>query len=145
MISATDLVESVGFQGHPLVSALHPTTIELTKEESLTRRGDCIIGICADKAASDLDPALKLALRTIGARVRFTIKVGGESFEFGARGNQDLSLDDSRDLVIRRSAFITQRTLAIMAEAAAKDIPRTMVEKLKRRERGVMTIEVWVP
>lgn len=64
---------------------------------------------------------------------------------FGARGNQALSLDDSRDLVIRRSAFITQRTLAIMAEAAAKDIPRTMVERLKRRERGVMMIEVWVP
>ncbi len=144
-MSATDLLERVEFQGHPLVSALHPTTIELTKEGSLTRRGDCIIGISADKAASDLDPALKQALRTVGARVRFTLKVGGERFGFGARGNQALSLDDSRDLVIRRSAFITQRTLAIMAEAAAKDIPRTMVERLKSRERGVMMIEVWVP
>jgi len=143
--SETEVLERVGFKGHPLVSAIHPTTLELTKEEDLTSRGDCVIGVNADKAASDLDPSLKRALRTKGARVRLTLEVGRERFWFRARGDRALSLDDTRDIVIRRSKFISRRTLAIGAEAAAKDIPRGMVENLKKRKKGVMTIEVWVP
>jgi len=48
--------------GHPNVRALHPTTFEVTTEPSLSPAGDCIIGVCADRGASDLNPDLKTLL-----------------------------------------------------------------------------------
>jgi hypothetical protein len=138
----TNLLEEIVFQGHPLVRALHPSTMELTKERDLTQRGDCVIGVSADKAAFDLSSAVKEALRTAGASVTFTIRVGGERFVFTARGSRGLLLDDRRDVVIRRSQFISPRTLAIDAEAAARDIPRALVDRLREGERGLLTLQV---
>ena len=86
----TNLLEEIVFQGHPLVRALHPSTMELTKERELTQRGDCVIGVSADKAACDLRPAVKEALRTAGASVTFTLRAGGESFVFTARGSRGI-------------------------------------------------------
>ncbi len=139
----TNLLEEIVFRGHPLVRALHPSTMELTKERELTQRGDCVIGVSADKAACDLSSAVKEALRTAGASVTFTIRVGGgERFVFTARGSRGLLLDDRRDVVIRRSQFISPRTLAIHAEAAARDIPRALVDRLREGERGLLTLQV---
>ena len=142
VIRVTKLLEVIVFQGHPLVTALHPSTMELTKERELTQRGDCVIGVSADKAACDLSSAVKDALRTAGVSVTFTIRVGGERFEFTARGSRGLLLDDRRDMVIRRSQFISPRTLAIRAEAAARDIPRALVDRLREGERGLLTLQV---
>ncbi|HID73268.1 TPA: DUF371 domain-containing protein [Candidatus Micrarchaeota archaeon] len=44
-------------RGHPNIRAEHETTFEVTTEPSLTPRGDCIVGVQADKAASDLSRA----------------------------------------------------------------------------------------
>jgi len=138
----TNLLEEIVFQGHPLVRALHPSTMELTKERELTQRGDCVVGVSADKAACDLRPAVKEALRTAGASVTFTLRAGGENFVFTARGSRGLLLEDRRDVVIRRSQFISPRTLAIHSEAAARDIPRELVDRLREGERGLLTLQV---
>ena len=142
VIVMRNLFAEIVFQGHPLVRALHPSTMELTKERELTKRGDCVIGVSADKAPSDLSPAVKEALRTAGVSVKFTIRVGGERFIFTARGSKGLLLEDRRDVVIRRSEFISPRTLAIHAQAAAKDVPRALVDRLRAGERGLLTLEV---
>ncbi|TLY13013.1 MAG: DUF371 domain-containing protein, partial [Thaumarchaeota archaeon] len=34
------------------------------------------------------------------------------------------------------------RTLAIRAEAAARDIPRALVDRLREGERGLLTLQV---
>ncbi len=101
-----------------------------------------MIGVSADKAACDLTSSVKEALRTAGASVRFTIRVGGERFVFSAQGSEELVLNDRRDVVIRRSQFISPRTLAIRAEAAARDIPRVLVDRLREGEGGLLTVEV---
>ena len=142
VIGMTNLLEEIVFQGHPLVRALHPSTMELTKERELTQRGDCVIGVCADKAACDLSSAVKEALRIAGASVTFTMSAGGERFVFTARGSRGLLLDDRRDVVIRKSEFISARTLAIHADAAARDIPRALVDRLREGEIGLLTLQV---
>ncbi len=56
-----------------------------------------------------------------------------------------MSLEDAHEMVIRKSEFVSPRTLAIRADAAAKDIPRRMVESLRNPDcRGLLRIEVRV-
>ncbi len=135
--------QRVAFRGHPLVRATHPTTIEITTEDYLTESGDCIIGIMADHGCLGLDEALKSALRNGGAKVGFTIRVGSQTFSFAARGDPGLTLTDPHDAVIRRSGFLSPRTLAVGAGAAAKDIPRTLVTALRSPDTvGYLEVEV---
>jgi len=126
-----------------MVLSKHPTTIEVTTEEHLTEKGDCIIGVGADKGCSQLDAGLKMALRSDGARVTFVLSVGGSSFRFDALGDPRLQLSHPHDIVIRRSDFISDRTLALKCTAAARDIPRDIVRNLRDPgARGYLQIEV---
>ena len=137
------LRETVVFRGHPMVRALHPTTIEVTTEEDLTARGDCIIGVAADKGCEQLGEAARAAIRTAGARVRIKILVGGLQFVVKARGDPGLQLSDRHEMVVRRSSFLSERTLAVHADFAARDIPRPMIRMLTHPETvGRLEIEV---
>ena len=137
------LRERVVFRGHPMVRSLHPTTIEVTTEAHLTLRGDCIIGVSADKGCLHLREETKEALRREDAKVTLKILSGPESFSFKARGHPGLLLSDSHDIVVRKSGFLSERTLAVGAGAAAKDIPRSLVARLANPDAiGVLEIEV---
>jgi hypothetical protein len=134
--------ERVTFSGHRNITATHKTTFEITKSKSLTKRGDCIIGVAADKACADLDQRIKDALRK-GGVVCLTICVGDLSFKVRAEGSLQLTLTDEEDIVVRRSSYTCHRTLAVRADAAACDIPRSMVNLLRSEGcRGYLLIEV---
>ena len=122
--------ETVTFRGHPMVSAMHPTTIEVTMDEDLTPRGDCIIGVGADKGCAQLGDGLKAALRERAALVRIRVLVGGLQHVVRARGDPGLELSNPHEIVIRKSSFISDRTLAIHADGAARDLPRQIVRML---------------
>ena len=49
--------------GHPNISAKHKTTLMLTKEKHLTTKGDCIVGINAEKTLVDMPEAIKRVAR----------------------------------------------------------------------------------
>ena len=126
-----------------MVRSLHPTTIEITTEEHLTEKGDCIVGVGAAKGCGQLSETLKTALRSEKARVTIRVLVGDECFELSAEGDRRLELSHPHDIVIRRSRFMSGRTLAVGASAAARDIPRSIVSKLKNPETvGALEIEV---
>lgn len=125
------LLERVSFRGHPMVLALHPTTIEITTEDHLSRRGDCIVGVAAEKGCAGLGAETREALRRSDARVSIRIVVAERSFELSARGDPGLTLAHPQDMVIRKSGFVSDRTLALGASAAARDIPRGMVSLLR--------------
>jgi len=134
--------ERVTFSGHRNITATHKTTFEITKSKSLTKRGDCIIGVAADKACADLDQRVKDALRK-GGVVHLTICVGDLSFKVRAEGSPQLTLTDEEDIVVRRSSYTCPRTLAVRADAAACDIPRSLVNLLRSEGcRGYLLIEV---
>jgi len=138
-------MEEIRFKGHSMVRATHERTIEITREEHLTARGDCIIGVGAAKGVARLSPSTRRALRSDGARVVFTIVTPGGRFSFSARGSKDLSLQSPIDMVIRKSSFVCGRTVAIQADSSANEIPRGVVEALKSPDAvGVLRIEVYV-
>ena len=45
--------------GHKNISCMHQTTIEITKVEALSERGDCILAVRASKGCFDLNHELK--------------------------------------------------------------------------------------
>jgi len=59
------------------------------------------------------------------------LAVGNHAFEVRAEGDPRLELSHPKDIVIRRSDFVSDRTLAVHADAAAKDVPREMVRLLR--------------
>ncbi len=137
------LKESVEFRGHPMVRASHPTTIEITTEEYLTESGDCIVGVRAAKGCAQLHEGVKRGLRTKDSQVTIRIVVGSQSFEVHARGDPRLGLTHPHDMVIRKSEFVSDRTLAVGADSAARNMPREMVRLLKDPSTvGRLEIEV---
>lgn len=130
-------VEVIRARGHPNVRATHPTTLEITREEHLTSRGDCIVAVGADKGARDLSEAFKRAAREPGARITITIEVPARGLRavIRARGHPGLTFKHPTDLVVRKSDFVCGRTVAIGADKAARDLPRELVEAL--RDPGV--------
>jgi len=135
--------DTVRFRGHPSVRSAHPTTIEVTTEDHLTEKGDCIIGVGASKGCAQLDTRVKEELRREGSKVSIRIRAGGLCYQVRASGDPRLVLSDPRDMVIRRSDFISDRTVAVHADAASKDIPREMVRILKDPSTvGTLEIEV---
>ena len=129
--------ETIVCYGHENVKATHRSTLEITKEDYLTPRGDCIICIKASKALKDLDEKIKKALKS-GKKVKIRIIVDGIVDELEAFGDSRLSFESDFSMVIRKSDYVDGRTLAIKANKAAKDIKRELVEKLRNPEQRVV-------
>jgi len=138
--------EEVEFRGHPLVRSLHRNTIEVTREPHLTLNGDCIIGVSADKGPADLSSQMREALMMDGSKVTIGIRVDALEFVVRAAGSKGLTLKSHEEMVIRKSEFASDRTLAVYANAAAKDIPRRIVESLRNPASvATLRLEVLVP
>jgi len=108
----------------------HQTTLEITKDSEISRRADCIIGVEANKACVDLHWVLVEHIRSRG-KLRFVIKVKQHNFVFYGSGNSDLQLTDPREMVFRKSDFVSSRTIALRCDAAAIDLPREMIRLLQ--------------
>jgi len=133
-MKATEIVYA---HGHANIQSSNRTTFEVTKEIFLTKRGDCIIAVGANKGAADLNPKFKEAAGNERARMMITIEVGDEVETVNAWGSHQLSFTHSTDLVVRRSNYVCSRTLAIRADKAAKDLSRRLVEKLRNPNQKV--------
>jgi len=123
--------------GHENIRATHRTTLEFTKEKKLSKKGDCIIAVDADKALANLSPQFKASLRKPNARLTILIEAGGVAEQVQAQGSEQLILSHFTDAVIRKSGYVCSRTLAVRADKAANDLPRELVEKLKNPKQKV--------
>ena len=108
----------------------HRNTIEITKDSDISLRADCIIGVEADKACSDLDSKLVEHIRSRG-NLRFVITVKNLKFVFSGSGSSELQLTHPSEIVFRKSDFISARTIALHCDAAAVDLPREMIRLLQ--------------
>jgi hypothetical protein len=137
-----EIVETIDFYGHPLIRATHKTTFEITKEEKISLKGDCIIGVKANKSCKDLDDRLK-RLITNDVPIKITIHVGKYVFEVNGKGHPSLTLTDDKDIVVRKSSYVCPRTLAIKSDKSAADIPREMIFMLNdSNTKGKMVISI---
>lgn len=136
------LVEDIIFYGHGNIVAKHTKTLEITKDNYLTKRGDCIIGISANKGCKDLDEKLKEYVKN-GNEISVEIIVEPYLFKISAYGSHLLDLSHSHDIVVRKSSFISERTLAINSSAGASDIPRNIISNLTTQEtKGIFRIYI---
>lgn len=132
-------LEKIVAYGHKKVLGTHKTTIEVTKENSLTERGDCIIAINANKSCFDLDRNVKDFLKA-GNKVKFIFEVNGKKDVVTAFGSPKLKLNSRTSMVIRKSDFIDDRTVAIKADKSAKDLDRALIEELKNPNAKLIII-----
>ena len=118
-------------RGHVNVRATHKMTLEFTKDQHLSKMGDCIVAVGIDKAAADLNPEFRKNLANASARLTILIEVNGISEKINAHGSSHLTLTHEKDMVIRKSNYVCNRTLAVSADKTANDLPRNLVAKLK--------------
>jgi len=128
-------------RGHPSILSSHPTTLEITTDTHLTTRGDCIVAVEAEHGLQDLPSRIKKALSTEKGRGRLTLRAGGLCFTVEGRGSAGLTFESSSDIVVRKSGFVSDRTLMVHSDRAAIDIPRKMVRLLQDPEE-VLTVEI---
>jgi hypothetical protein len=138
-------IELISAHGHRNVQSTNKTTFEITKENHLTKRGDCIIAVGATKGATDLSQRFKAVACSQGARITIKIEVDGEEETITAWGNPKLLFTHPTDLVVRKSDYICGRTLAVSADKAACNLSRKLVEKLRNPDQNMkitLTAEV---
>jgi len=135
--------EEIQFFGHPNVQSLHARTIEVTKDEHLGLKGDCIVGVRASKGCADIDEKIKRLLKLDDSVVRMEIIVGSESFSFTGSGDSRLTLLNQHDIVIRKSRFVCPRTMSVMCDKASSDLPRKMIRTLQVKDaKGLLRVSI---
>ena len=140
-----EITEIIFAYGHKNIQAAHVSTLEITKEAQLSKKGNCIVAVSADKAVADLSPEFTENLRKENVRMTMLIEAGEVAEVVNAFGSQRLILEHPTDVVLRQSSYICSRTLAIRADKAACDLSRKLVEKLRNSEQKVkitLTVKV---
>lgn len=92
-------------------------------------------------AVRNLPEDLKRALSNSTGSGRLSLRVGPYEFTVEGRGDPRLTFSHETDLVVRKSAFISDRTLMIHADKSSMDIPRDMVRMLQDQNNRV-TVEI---
>jgi len=140
-----EITEIIFAFGHNSIQATHKSTLEITKEAELSERGNCIIAVSADKAITDLNSQFKKSLRKENAKITIMIEVGDVVEVVNALGSTGLILTHPTDMVVRKSNYICNRTLAIQADKAACDLSRKLMEKLenpKQKVKITLTVKI---
>lgn len=123
--------------GHPNILANHVKTLEFTKDNDLTERGDCIIGIKSDFEKAELKKfkgKIKLICSIEDPETGETI-----SSEFKAKVNPEF--DSEHELVLRKSHFQSERTFAFNLNRGSNWLDRRIVEILKN-PNSTMEVEI---
>lgn len=125
-------------RGHPNILATHRTTLEITKDSGLTKKGDCIIAVAADFSLQRIREIISGC--SDNGKIKLTVEAAGIKGEITAAVNKAFSSE--HEIVFRKGSFLSERTLGIHADKAAADLSRKIVEKLKDRNTAVsVTIE----
>ncbi len=141
-----EVSETLFGHGHPNVKATHKSTLEFTRDEELSRQGDCILVVGLDRGLADLGEAFKEKLRSPHGNLIITIEVDGLTEQIQACGSPNLTLTHDSDMVVRKSQHVDDRTLAVCSDKAANNLSRKIVEKLQNpAQRAKITLTVTDP
>ncbi len=111
--------------GHKNIQATHRTTLEITKDPALTRKGNCIIGINSDFDSKEIKEFIKDK-----DKIKMILEIESLRDEISFVPNKDF--DSKHEIVIRLSDFASDRTLGIKADKSSAEISRKMIEKMKK-------------
>ena len=133
------VLDKIYAYGHENILCSHKTTIEITKDKNITKKGTCIVGIKASKACIDLDPKLKETIINED-KIKVTLKVGNLKDSFYGFGHKALTLLDKKDIVFRKSNYICDRTVLINCTKSSNDLKRELIEDLKHPGKKISII-----
>jgi uncharacterized protein len=120
--------------GHGNILANHRNTLEITKDNHLTKQGDCIVGVNADFDSKELVDFIKN-----NDKFKLVLTVGRLKEEVIAETNKNFN--DEHELVIRRGDFPSKRTFGIRTNKASCDFSREFVEAIKKDVKIHVQIE----
>jgi len=113
--------------GHKNILSTQRNTLEFTRESGLSSEGDCIIGVRSDfslekirKFLSSINPKSEIVI---------TIRARGISEKVSAIPNFNFSSDS--EIVVRKTGFLSERTLGIWADKSSKELSRTLVSEMR--------------
>ena len=120
--------------GHENMRANHETTFEFTKDDFVTWRGNCIVGIKSTFKKKDL----KEVGEKVGPNGKLLIKisVGKIIEEIIAEYNE--FYDEEHEFVVRKSDFLDNRTLAVNTDKASIDFSDDLRKKLKNPKTKIL-------
>jgi hypothetical protein len=124
------VVEEFYAKGHRNVLATHQMTWEITKDSELSRRGDCVVAVCATKGLAELSKEFRGLCKNDDATITAELSAGNITETIRGRGSHNLSLAHPTEIVGRRSTFASDRTIMVLAEKAACDLNRELVHML---------------
>lgn len=133
------VLDKIKAHGHRNILCTHETTIELTKDNYLTKKGNCILGIKASKACADLDQELKSHIWE-GKKVHVILKSDEYIDSFYGYGHKNLSLTNKKDIVFRKSEYLCERTVLINCSKCSKDLSQTLIDNLKTSNQEIHII-----
>jgi tRNA threonylcarbamoyl adenosine modification protein (Sua5/YciO/YrdC/YwlC family) len=120
------------FKGHQKIKATHKYTFEITKEDYLTERGDCIIGV---KGFSNKEFQEKTKKLLYFKKLRFFI-FSNYYYDKGVGYLVKTNNPSDVSIVFRRSTFIDNRTGIIKSNKTASLINRKLIKELKEEKEG---------
>ena len=128
--------------GHENITARHKTTLEFTKDEDLSLKGDCIVGV---KASFQLNK-IKHFIKTMDNNKKITIimeRINNNSKnKIVERINAEInpSFNSDREMVIRKTDFVSDRTFAIRADKAAFELNRNLVKNISNGKQKITVL-----
>jgi len=128
--------------GHENITAKHKTTLEFTKDKELGLEGDCIVGVKADFSLLQL----KKFIKSIKNNNKITITIQTMTNNNEKNNNKIIekinaeinkSFNSDKDMVIRKSDFIDERTLAIKADKAAFELNKDLIKSISKSRQKI--------
>jgi len=125
--------------GHPNILGTHKTTLEFTKDEEVSLMGDCIVGV---NAGFDLEKIKELIKKSGNKKIAITIEALSKNKKIKETVIAEINSDfnSNRELVIRKTDFVSNRTFAIKANKAAFVLRRDLIEYLKEKDNKITVI-----
>ncbi len=110
--------------GHPNITAKHKTTIEFTKDKEVSLDGDCIVGVNSDFDLNEIKDFIRE-----NKEIKVIVKVDNIEEEINCEVNKNFNND--KEIVIRKTDFVSERTLGIKANKSASELRRDLIKKLR--------------
>ena len=125
--------------GHPNILGTHKTTLEFTKDNELSLKGDCIVGVKADFELKEIKQFIK---KSKNKKISITFKTISKNKKIKETILSELNPNffNDKELVIRKTDFISERTFAIKANKAASELNRRLIEFLNKTENRITII-----
>ena len=123
--------------GHPHILGTHKTTFEFTKDGEISLEGDCIVGVKADFELSKLRELIE---KSSNKNVTITIELPDKKIKETILAAINPNFGDDRELVIRKTNFISKRTFATSSDKAAFELNRELIRFLRKKSAKLSVI-----